>query len=70
MSRMRVAKTCPICSQVASVEVPLAEFEAYQRGALIQDALKSLTSAEREVVKSGIHSDCWDKTFGGEDDLD
>jgi hypothetical protein len=60
MNTMKVAKTCPLCSNTATVEVRLDEFEAYQRGALVQDAFPTLTASEREVVKTGIHADCWD----------
>jgi hypothetical protein len=60
METMRIAKTCPMCSQPSEIEVSVVEFEAYQRGTLVQDAFPTLTASEREVVKTGIHADCWD----------
>jgi hypothetical protein len=60
METMEIAKTCPVCSQLATVEVRLDEFEAYQRGALVQNAFPTLTADQREVVKTGTHAVCWD----------
>ena len=34
-----------------------------QKGKLIQDAFPELSSDERELLLSGICSECWDKIF-------
>jgi hypothetical protein len=63
MDKMTINKTCPNCHKPSSVEVLVSEFEAYQRGGLLHVAFASLNADEREIVKTGIHSACWDEMF-------
>lgn len=48
------------CGEVIKVEVPLAEVRAYEKGALIQDAMPSLSASDREFLISGICGVCFD----------
>ena len=61
MEKMTINKTCPNCHNESSVEVLVSEFEAYQRGELVQVAFPNMNADEREIVKTGIHSACWDE---------
>ena len=49
-----VAITCPFCGEDYAVEVDLAQYEAWQNGKLIQNAMPDLTPTEREQLISGL----------------
>lgn len=51
---------CSECHRSSTLRVPSAGYDAWQAGAFIQDAFPSLTDDEREMLKTGIHPDCWD----------
>jgi hypothetical protein len=61
---MNVITTCPFCNTTQEVEVPAEAMERYHNGALIQDALHMLTAEERELIKTGICTSCWDNNLG------
>ena len=52
--RINVAVTCPFCGTDNAVEVNLAQYEAWQNGELIQNAMPDLTPIEREQLISGL----------------
>lgn len=60
--------TCPFCGKQQTIKVHPVNLEAYKNGALLQDAFPSLTPAEREAIKTGICSDCWDEMFKDPDE--
>lgn len=62
-----VVKACPFCGHAHEVEVNEADYWDWQDGALAQDAFPYLSADERELLISGIDSECWDKMFGGEE---
>ena len=62
-----VSTTCPICGEHEHVIVPLDGYLAWNKGALIQDALPTLSADEREQLMTGICPSCWDTSFGGTD---
>lgn len=55
---------CPFCGDQHFVEVPLEELEAYEAGALAQEAFKSLSATEREQIISHICPECQIEIFG------
>lgn len=55
---------CPHCHVYHNVRVPAAEYAAWQNGALIQDALVSLTAEDREKLISGFCAKGWKALFG------
>ena len=59
-----VAITCPFCSEDYAVEVDLAQYEAWQNGKLIQNAMPDLTPTEREQLISGLCPKCQAEMFG------
>jgi len=61
MEKVTIFRVCPQCRKDSSLDVLITEFNSYQDGALVQDAFPSLNADEREVVKTGIHSACWDE---------
>ena len=62
--RIDVAMTCPLCGEDHSVKVNLAQYEAWQNGKLIQNAMPDLTPVEREQLISGLCPKCQAKIFG------
>lgn len=52
---------CVACGERQKVKVTLSELKAYKNGSLIQNALRRLTSPEREFLISGFCGHCWDK---------
>ena len=55
---------CPFCGDEHYVEVPLEELEAYENGALAQDAFRSLDATQREQIISHMCPECQAKIFG------
>ena len=62
--RIDVAMTCPLCGEDHAVEVKRAQYEAWQNGELIQNAMPNLTPTEREQLISGLCPKCQAKIFG------
>ena len=62
--RIDVAITCPFCGEDHAVEVNLAQYEAWQNGELIQNAMPDLTPTEREQLISGLCPKCQAEMFG------
>jgi len=58
---------CILCGKTSLVQVPLAGYQLWQQGAFIQTALPELTAAERELLKTGIHDECFNKITLPED---
>ena len=66
-------RRCRICNETGTVTVETDQLEDYNNGAMIQNAFPDLSPGEREQLMTGIHPDCWDKTFAyleDEDDYD
>lgn len=60
--------TCRQCLRTYELEYSVTEFQNWQGGARIQDAMPRLTPGERELLISGICSTCFDKLFGEENE--
>jgi hypothetical protein len=58
---------CFHCGRGGTVEILPRELFELNQGALIQDAVKSLNTGDREQLKSGTHSVCWTAMFGEEE---
>lgn len=58
---------CFHCGRGGTVEILPRELFELRQGALIQDAVKSLSTGDREQLKSGTHSVCWTDMFGEEE---
>lgn len=54
---------CAMCGYSTIMEVNRKEWEAWKKGAFIQDAFPLLSPDEREMILSGTHPECWDKLF-------
>lgn len=56
---------CPRCKKSAKIHVAQADLDRWVNGTLIQNAFKYLNDDEREMMITGYHPACWEKTFGG-----
>lgn len=57
--RIDVQIACPFCGADSIVKMRLASFEAWNAGALIQNAAPDLTADQRELLISGTCGACW-----------
>lgn len=63
---MQITRTNPFNGKVNTKELDITpeQVEAYEAGALLQDAFPNLSADDREFYKTGI--DNWDELFGGD----
>ena len=62
--KTNVELVCPICGQEHAVEVNIANFQKWQEGELIQNAMPELSATEREQLISNLCPNCQFKIFG------
>jgi len=71
---MLITKRSNISHTTHTLDIPItqAQYDLWQSGALIQDAMPHLTSDQREFLITGITPEEWDAYFKGdiEDDDD
>lgn len=59
---------CVVTDEEYSVTVKAKELFAYRAGALIQDAMPSLSKDDREFLLSGMSPKGWEQAFGDSDE--
>jgi len=55
---------CPVCSKSTVVCVDRAAYLAWRAGTLIQVAFPDMPTAQRELLITGTHGECWDILWG------
>jgi hypothetical protein len=60
-------QTCPFCRQKYQGVFVTSEFDAWQNGELIQNAMPLTPATSREWLISGICPDCQESIFGEEE---
>lgn len=55
---------CFVCKQGGTISVPFSEYEEWQRGVLIQEAMPLVSVDAREQLISGTHPGCWESLYG------
>jgi hypothetical protein len=67
-----IERECASCHTVHVLVVTAKGFAAWDmgRGAFIQDAFPELDDGQRELIKTGMCGDCFDKLFEGLEDED
>lgn len=65
---VRLVVRCGLCGTDCELTVPADEWEAYTNGKFIQDALRSLTDDERELLLSRTCDSCWKRIFRDENE--
>jgi hypothetical protein len=61
---LTISTTCPLCGAESKVECSASGYARWERGELIQNALPTLTSSDREALMTGICDTCWNESFG------
>lgn len=64
MTNTLIVVSCPICGGKSYVKVPTEGYKKFQKGAHVQDVFPDLSTDERELLITGIDTECWRKTFG------
>jgi len=59
---------CGICEQRAVVMMTEEQYNRYNSGALMQDALPELSADVREMLITGTCPECWAKVFSEEEE--
>lgn len=62
MAEDKIKYTCPVCPYCKSSSVmylSAKELADWQNGLQIQDAFIDMVADERELLKTGIHPECW-----------
>jgi len=65
---MLITKQSPFTGKTHTIDIPVTEEQLarWRLGAMIQDAMPNLTSAEREFLMTGITPEEWALAFGEE----
>lgn len=66
--RVNVEIVCPFCGEEHAVEVNLAQFDAWQSGKPIKDAMPNLSATEREQLISHLCPKCQAEFFDSDKD--
>ena len=67
------SRPCIMCGKTSFISVDADGYRMWQAGALIQVALPHVSAAEREMLITGTHPECWNimsEEYEGEDDDD
>lgn len=69
---MKITRTSNYSGVTRTLEIPVtqAQLDAWENGALIQDAMPGLDNDEREFIKTGITAAEWDEMFPPEDHVE
>lgn len=60
-------RPCTVCGHTTTVPLDADAYTQWKNGAYVQDAFRSMSADERELLISGTHSECWAKLFDDED---
>lgn len=55
---------CVMCMKHSTVKVSSSGYTLWKAGMHIQNAFPNLSSDEREMLMTGIHSKCWTEMMG------
>lgn len=67
---MQITRTSIVSGKTRTMDLPITaeQMQAYEAGALIQNAFPNLTDDQREFILTGISAEEWDETFPEEDE--
>ncbi len=58
---------CPVCHKAGTMMLNADKVARWLAGAHVQDVWPDMPAGNREQLMTGIHSDCWDSMFAGDD---
>lgn len=56
-------KACMVCQKSSLLQLDYDAVQKFEAGAFVQDAFPDMSPADREMLITGTHPDCWDKIF-------
>jgi hypothetical protein len=59
---------CVECHTLHTLKIDMRDYVDWKKGKHLQVAFNYLDAAERELIKTGICGECWDKLFPEEDE--
>lgn len=64
---MLIQRRSPLSGRTNEMDIPVTteQLNAWQQGALIQNAMPNLSPAQREFLMTGITAEEWDGMFSG-----
>lgn len=67
---MIIERVSPFTGEIRQKDLPITQehIDAWEAGALIQDAFPHLTAGEREFIMTGITDEEWDDLFSDTED--
>lgn len=60
---VHIHRMCPFCHKAGMVTILEKQYHWWQDGMAIQNAMPDVSPGDREFLKSGIHSTCWDAEY-------
>jgi len=66
VTEFNITKQCPVCGHLSHLKIDKEKYNRWTDGELIQVVWPDSTPDWRELLKTGIHSKCWDELFGEE----
>jgi len=62
--KVKITKICMVCRKQSEIVVPKNRYNLWRHGNVrVQDAFPDLTQAQREILITGTHDDCWKALF-------
>lgn len=58
-----ISNSCLVCQEDNEIYLFEKDYKSWLNGDYIQSAFPYLSSQQRELIKTGIHPDCWDKLY-------
>lgn len=58
---MKLQCQCPSCGDIEVITVSTLDYDSWQSGSLIQNAMPELSTSQRERLISGMCDSCWDR---------
>ena len=67
-AEITVTKECPHCGNLSHIQIDAVSYKRWKSGEFIQVVWPDSTPDWRELLKTGIHSKCWDEIFMEDED--
>lgn len=61
---------CMVCGETAELDVPRKAYENWLNGQNISFAFPDMSIADRELLITGTHDDCFNTLFAGDEEID
>lgn len=59
-----ILRQCPQCTKKYNIKLSVHDYTKWTDGKVIQSAFPYLNIDQREMIQTGIHTECWNGMFG------